>query len=119
MRRDELARAAVGRLPSTVRVGPYDCAIEKWSHHQAAGARRWGEFSAIELTIRIQKDMPCPVKAVDTFLHELGHAIYWAYNIDDGDKEERIITTQATAYTQMYRDNPWLLAWIGTTLGKG
>jgi len=104
------------KLPSVVRVAGYDIRIELMSHHQAAGLQRWGEFSSIEQTIRIQREMPSRFKAVDTMLHEINHAIYWAYGIDDEDKEERIVSTFGTAQMTLFRDNPWLTKWIAEAL---
>lgn len=53
---------------------------------------------------------------VDTVLHEVTHAIYWAYVIEDKDEEERIVTTMARAWTQVWRDNPDLLGWLGLAM---
>lgn len=53
-----------------------------------------------------------PTKMVYTLIHEINHAIYWAYKLDDEDKEERIVSTFATAWTQIYRDNPALMDFI-------
>ena len=105
-------------LPSSIRVAAYDIAMEKWSSHAAAAASRWGEFSAAELTIRVQAVMPSVAKLIDTVLHEIGHAIYWAYGLEDEDREERIVGTMATAWTQVWRDNPLLLLWLNEAVGQ-
>ena len=52
------------------------------------------------------------MKVLDTLLHELNHAVYWAYGMEDEDKEERIVGTMATAWAQIFRDNPEFVAWI-------
>ncbi len=106
------ARALMDDLPATVRIGPYDFRIERWSHHQASGNSRYGEFSSIEQTIRFQFDMPSRYKAVDTLFHEICHAFYWACGASDDDKEERLVGMLATAITALHRDNPWLTSWI-------
>lgn len=103
-------------LPATIRIGGYDFRIEKWTHHKASAAQRWGEFSSIEQRISIQSDMPSPEKAVDTFLHEIGHAMFLVYGIADEDKEERIISALGTAWMALHRDNPWLAKWLGKVL---
>lgn len=69
----------------------------------------------MESTIRLDGGMN-PIKAVDTLLHEINHAIYWAYGINDDDKEERVVGTFATAWTQVFRDNPRLLQYITESL---
>lgn len=76
---------------------------------QARG--KYGEFSSLELRILLDPLMP-PVKAVDTLIHEVLHAIWWCYIIKDEDKEERVVQTECSAWVQIYRDNPQLLAWI-------
>jgi hypothetical protein len=111
---DELtrARALVERLPDRIRVGAHDFAIQKWNASQAAGARRWGECSTCELRIAIQLDMPTRIKAMETFVHEAEHAIWWVWCVQDEDKEERTVNLMATGWTCVYRDNPWLLDWL-------
>ncbi len=102
----------VDRLPAVVRVGLYDFAIEKWHADRAAGARRWGECSCAEMRISIQLDMPTRLKAADTFMHEVQHAVFWSFGVQDEDKEERTIVLMATGLMTVYRDNPWLLDWL-------
>lgn len=103
------------KLPEKVKVACFDITIEAWTHHKASENARFGEFSALTLTIRIDNSLS-DIKKVDTLLHEINHAIYWAYSMDDNDKEERIVGTFATAWTQVYRDNPELLKFIGDSL---
>lgn len=101
-----------------VRVAAFDFEIIPWTHKEATSMQRYGECSSFELKIRIDETL-VPVQMVDTLLHEIGHAIYWAYNIEDEDKEERIVSTQATAWTQIFRDNPELLSFITQSLHGG
>jgi len=74
-------------------------------------AQRFGECSTYRQEIRVDTSLK-PQKLLDTFLHEINHAIYWAYHLEDTDKEERTIGTMATAWAQIYRDNPRLLRFI-------
>lgn len=110
--RAQTGRAAVARLPPSVRVGAHDFTLLPLSIHEASGRRIWGRFEAAAQTIHLQQDMPTSAVAVDTILHEIGHAIWWAYGIQDDDKEERTVRTLATAWAQIFRDNPALIAWI-------
>lgn len=110
-------RAAAGHwwletLPKSVRVLHCDFAIVVESAAWAAANRRYGECSTVELTIRIDGSNPFPWKVVDTVLHEITHAIWWAYGLEDGDVEERVAGTFGRAWTQIWRDNPDLLAWL-------
>jgi hypothetical protein len=108
----KFASELVKRLPAKIRVGPFDFAIEKWSPSRSAERSSYGECSTIEQRISIQIDHVTRFKAVDTVLHEISHAIFWAYGIEDEDKEERIVGTSASAWAAVYRDNPWLIDWI-------
>jgi len=112
----EQARKLVLRLPDTIRVGPFDLAIEKWSGPRYASGQRKGHFSPCEQAIAVAVDHATPIDAVDTLLHEIGHAVWWAYGVHDEDKEERIVATLATAWLQVYRDNRWLLDWLRLAL---
>lgn len=108
----KFAKALVENLPASVRVGPYTFSIEKWSMHQASANQAFGLCSSNEQRISIQSEMPTRWRAVDTFIHELYHAIFYAYGIEDEDKEERAVGALGTAHVALYRDNPWLIDWI-------
>jgi hypothetical protein len=112
-------RQAIEALPRSLKVGPFDFGIDKLSAQRALGKDCFGEFSLCEGQIALQLDMPSPIKAADTLLHEAGHAIYATYALAEDDKEERIVAVFAAAWAQVFRDNPWLLAWLaGALSGK-
>lgn len=111
-----LGRRAIETLPDYIRIAGFDINLEKWTHQQAAGANRYGEFSSLEQTIRVQIDMPSPYKAVDTVLHEICHAMFWAYGIVDDDKEERVVSALGSGWMAVHRDNPWLAKWLNEAL---
>jgi hypothetical protein len=102
-------------LPRSLRIGAYDIAIVPMTPAQVQAAGASGSFSPAELIIRIEP-IGNPVAVVDTLLHEIGHAIYHAYLLESADPEERTVATMATAWTQIYRDNPGLLDWISGML---
>jgi hypothetical protein len=108
----------IASLPNSVRVGPFDFEIIKWPNITASTSSRWGECSIGEQVVRIDDEIATPFKAVDTLLHEIDHAVTWAYGIKDEDKEERRVAARAVAWTQIFRDNRWLLKWIDQTLCK-
>lgn len=99
-------------LPKTIRVAAFNIAIERWQSHDGHDRNSFGEFSALQQSIRVDQSLK-PQKLLDTMLHELSHAIYWAYHLDDDDKEERIVSTFATAWAQVWRDNPEFHQWVG------
>lgn len=98
-------------LPSSIRVAAFDVKVIDWDHLAAATHNKFGEWSCVECAIRIDSTVN-PMKVLDTLLHEINHAIYWSYGMMDDDKEERIVGTMATAWAQIYRDNPHLTKWI-------
>lgn len=100
----------------TLKVAGYDFQLLIWNNHEANGANRYGECSSIEQVIRIRQDFATPFKAVDTLLHEIMHAIFWAYGVGEDDKEERMVAMFGTALMTLHRDNPWLAGWISETL---
>lgn len=99
------------KRPTKIRVACFDIAIDVWESKEATALARFGQFSALEQAIKLDGGMN-KVKTIDTLIHEINHAIYWAYGIEDEDKEERIVGTFATALTQVFRDNPDLLDFI-------
>ena len=76
----------------------------------------FGDFSYINSRIRIEKNLKGP-SLVDTLLHEIGHGIFAVYQLKGNkDSEERTVSVMATGYTQVLRDNEWLLPWIKKNL---
>jgi hypothetical protein len=102
----------VDALPELIRVGAFDFAIEKIHTIEAHSRGCYGQCSTQTLTLSIQRQMPSRHKAMDTFLHELLHAIWWERDLEDADKEERIVGCLGTGLVQVHRDNPWLADWI-------
>ncbi len=98
-------------MPQKIKVACFDVSIEDWKPISAATNQKYGEFSSMEMLIRIDTSVDS-IKVVDTLMHEINHAIYWAYGIEDGDNEERTVSTLSTGLVQVIRDNPDLLAYI-------
>lgn len=103
---------AVAALPPTLRIGPFDWTVEAWDVVNSASRPDWGQCAIGRFTLCIASVVPSPLKACDTLLHEIAHAIWWAYKLCDEDKEERIVGVFGVAWTQVFRDNPSLLWWI-------
>jgi len=104
-------------LPEKVKVAGYNIAIKDWPPHAASASRRYGEFSANEMEIRIDMSMHSE-KVLDVFLHELYHAVFWVYGIRDEDKEERICDQLSAGMSQVYIDNPDILRFINESREK-
>ena len=100
----------------TLRVAAFDYSFNQWTDTEASAIGRYGEHSSMSMEIRYQTVWAHKSKFIDTLLHEINHAVFWVYGIETDDKEERLTATYATAWTQIYRDNPWLLTLIKETL---
>lgn len=116
MTQEDRGREAVAALPATIRIGLFDFTIDKWPPQKVLSERKWGACSVAEFRISIQRDMPSAAKAVDTFLHEITHAIYWASDLGDEEKEEHVVGHISTGLAMAFRDNPWLGSWIDDAL---
>jgi len=79
----------------------------------------YGQCSTKDLSIDVVTTGD-PTIVLDTFIHEIYHAIWYFSNILDSDREERVVTTLTTAFTAVLIDNPELVKLINkvTTIHK-
>lgn len=106
----------IASLPKSVRVGPYDVALEPMSPARQHVEDVTGYFAYPEVKIGFEAHPISAPYAADTLIHELNHAIYWVYGIKSEDDEERTVSTLSTGLVQVFRDNPWLLDWLKKAL---
>ena len=57
-------------------------------------------------------------QGVELLLHEIGHAIFYQYNLEKTKEEESIVNAMSQGYTEILKRNPLLLKWIIQELGK-
>ena len=50
-------------------------------------------------------------RALSLLLHEVGHALYYIFNLKDRE-EEPTVDSFANGYTEVFKRNPKLLNWI-------
>lgn len=93
----------------TIRIAAFDWTLTRFTDVVAMGDERFGYCNKCNLEIAYQQTFASQAKFIDTLFHEIFHAIYWAYGVEDEDKEERVVGMLATAWTQVHRDNPWLI----------
>lgn len=105
------------KLPKSVRIGHRNYTIVHWRPAQSAGRGAYGECSLPEAEIRVDTSSGIE-KARETLLHEILHAIYYEWAMQDEDKEERIVATYATAITTAMVMNPELRKWFGEVWAK-
>lgn len=116
---NEAVLAALTELPGHMQVGPFRVRIETWEGNEAHSESKFGTFSSVTLKIRISAGIASPELLIDTFLHEVLHALWWLQGIQDGDDEERTVRSMATGMVMLFRDNPWLPEWVTATMERG
>ena len=94
----------IDHLPKYIRIGHYSVAFIKWDARAAHSSRAWGEFSAEEMAIRVDVQQD-PMKVLDVIMHEIIHAIYFAYGLSSEANEEDVCRTVSKALVQVMRDN--------------
>lgn len=99
----------VKKLPKKIRVGGYDFHIVLDTN---AKSEDHGGFDSVNQQMIFEASPVTRLRAVDTFEHELKHAIYYAYGLAEDAPEEAVATVTGKARAQIYRDNPWVLAWL-------
>jgi hypothetical protein len=106
-------------LPSTIKVGPFRYAIEVLEEisKDDDDVAAWGDCG--NLLIRLKREQPSTAFALDTVLHEVGHAIAGAFALGDKSDEERTVSVFATGWTMVLQENPALLTWIERTARNG
>lgn len=102
-------------FPTTVRIGYRDFAIEEWDTKQANAAGRYGECDKANGVIRVDTSYG-PVQAAETLIHEVLHGCFHVAGIDDSDAEERTVTHLSSQLTQVFRDNPDVMAYLRSAL---
>lgn len=103
-------------FPKTVKVAYRDYRIELFHHWEAVDKQRFGEHDGNQGVIRLDANLD-PMKAVNTMLHELLHAVWLAFNVPDKKAvEEEVVGPVSNGLVTVFRDNPALVAWIAKTL---
>ena len=102
----------VRSLPKSIRVGGYDVRIGLMARADSEAASVYGLFWPSKQLIELETGFASKEKVVETFLHEVVHAIYWVAGIKEDDGEERTTAAMGRVWMQIHRDNPWLGEWI-------
>lgn len=100
-------------LPPSLRIGPYDIKVTvKDIPLDDDGNTTFGLYSTVKLSIELHQDVPHPLHAADTFLHEILHGLYGHAGLGAMSSEEQVCTALATGLVQVFRDNPEALKWL-------
>lgn len=103
-------------LPESIRIGPFDFAVEEWPSQLASVAQRYGECDRINNVIRVRTDAP-PQRQAEVLLHEVLHAV-WECGACDTADEEKLCSIFGMSLAQVWRDNPAFVAFMSDALGR-
>ncbi len=102
------------KMPSYVRVGPYDVRIRELDPSDAE--KNYGLFHSEKMEIHLRKEFSCPQQAADTLLHEILHAVWHIAGMNHKDGEERLVATLATQICAVVRQNPEIVKFLQMAL---
>lgn len=105
-------------MPTSVKVGPWVYRVEEWHTHNASSVGRYGECEHATRTIRVDNSYGARQTA-GTLMHELLHAIWGSWNIQDADGEERTVRSMGHGLVAVMVDNPGLATWFEAALSGG
>ena len=98
------------KFPSPIKIACYEIEVKAMSLATAKKEEAYGTFSGTNQLIKISREY-CP-NVLAVFLHELIHAVEWAYAVDGDTTEESRVDAVAIGFTQIFQDNPDVLRFI-------
>ena len=103
--------------PNKIKVGAYFFTVVRWTRPMCHDKDAMGQFLPRQQLIAIAPDLS-PSLLLDTLIHEVTHAIWFVYNIQKEDDEERTVHTGSSGLAQVYVDNPKLLRYYLSIVNK-
>lgn len=100
------------KIPNKIIVAGRSIAVESFPDGIALAKNLYGQFRPDRPAILIDFEYPDPQHILTVLIHEINHAIYSFYNIDDKMDEEKTVTAMAIGWVQVYKDNPKLVEFI-------
>lgn len=103
------------KLPGSVKVGAWTYEIQEWTPNEGRAQDKYG--MTVHSLQRIQLDVNYGYqRTAATLLHEILHAIYRQWEIQEADKQEHTIELLESGLCTVWRDNPEVMRWIHTGL---
>lgn len=109
--RRKKAQAALAALPEVIKVGAHDVAIlvrDKFLTTRDL----LGQYDSNAQVVSLSDQLETSTNVVETFIHEVNHAIYRLAALEDSDGEERIVLTMSLGQVALVKDNPWYSGWV-------
>lgn len=95
-------------IPSEVYIGPYTYKViprdKEWFEDTEAYGNTWVHKKIINIAL-----VGDVVSQLDTLLHECLHAVWSFYYLEDGAKEEEVISKMSTGIIMLFSQNPALV----------
>ena len=89
----------------SIRIGYRQYQVKAWSDAELLTTESYGQCDKQRAIIYVCTHLDDDLVA-DTLLHEILHAIWHEYGLQDDDREERIVHTLASGFIQVMKDNP-------------
>ena len=98
-------------IPKSVKVAGETIDIETFGLEAASVAGIFGAFHPLHSKLVVCDELT-KMSCLNTLIHELGHAIYFYYGIEDEDLEEKTVNQMGTGWAQIWKDNPDLVKFL-------
>jgi len=95
----------------TLRIGYRYYQLKEWAEPELVTTDSYGQCDKQRGIIYYCTHLE-PALVAETLVHEINHAIWHEYNLQDDDREERIVHGFGTGWTQVWIDNPDLIKYI-------
>ncbi len=105
------------RLPTSVKVGAWEYAIEAWSTRDAGRDDRWATTDHSEHRIRIDTGWG-EKRTAASLLHEILHCVWRQWGIDEKDDQERTVLAMEHGLAAVWHDSPEVMRWVGAGLRR-
>ena len=119
---DGFANDVFEGIPSKVRIGCYWWDIVVVSDREADVTRSWGTTQPEHFVITIRSSITNPSVLANTFVHEILHAIHYAYGLlteqNESPDEEAFTTLGANGILAFWQDNPYAVEWLSKLVSK-
>lgn len=104
------------QLPERIKIGPYYFEINERAESWQRATDAHGSMIFEDLQINAVTEGRSDIFILDTVTHEINHGIWSVYHLEEDDSEERIVSTLATGFIAVLRDNPEFMAYIQEVL---
>ena len=89
------------KLPKTLRIGPHVYDVHIHPREWSTETDKHGLCDRMTLSIHLCDDN----RLFETFIHEVLHAIYYEWNVQPMDDEERTVTQLSSGIVSFFLDN--------------